>query len=323
MSQRLVWWNHKLIPEAEARLSIYDSALQFGDTIFEMLRSFNKSHFKLREHLERLYASTKYVHIDIPMSIDELEEAVHLTTEANKDAFREDDEYRCLINVTRGLLSIYEDIVGIEKGPNVIVAIFPLRWTVAGMGKLFDTGVNLVIPSQRQIPSYLLEPKVKNRNRIHYLRANIEASQMKGENNWPLLLDPDGFVTEGPGYNFFIVKDEITITPSCNILEGISRKYIFELDDFTHFGVEFYENNIEPYDIYNADEAFITATPFCMLPVTSLNGMKIGDGNPGPIYLKLLQKWSMDVTCPINTQIQKWDAEGDNLRQGISPYSFK
>lgn len=329
ISERMVWHNGHLIPESEARLSIYDSALMFGDVVFEMTRSFNKVHFKLREHLERLYASAKYLHIDIPMDIMELEEAVHLTTKANKDTFAEDDEYRCLINVSRGLLSIYEDIVGIEKGPNVIIAIFPLRWTVKGMGKLFDTGVNLVIPSQRQIPSHLLEPKIKNRNRIHYLMANIEASRMKGENNWPLLLDPEGLVTEGPGYNIFVVKDNCLYTPKRNILKGISREFIKELH-WTGSGQEWewIEKDIQPYDIYNADEVFITATPFCLLPVTYLNNVSIGGGFVGNMFSSLLREWSIRVfsatsMTDIKVQIQKWDAEGDNSKQGVSPYAFK
>lgn len=316
--ERLVWWNNQLLPESEARISIYDSALMFGDMIFEMTRSFNKVHFKLREHLERLYASAKYVHIDIPMSIDELEEAVHLTTEANKDAFAEDDEYRVLINVSRGLLSIYEDVIGIEKGPNVIIAIFPLRWTVRGMGKLFDTGVNLVIPSQRQIPSHLLETRVKHRSRLHYLMANIEVAGKDceaGATNWPLLLDPDGYVTEGT-YNFFIVQDDMPFTSYRNVLHGISVEYINEL----HFSESV---DLTPFHIYNADEAFITATPFCILPVTSLNGVNIGDGKPGNVYNELLSKWSENVDINIPNQIQKWDAEGGNLKQGISPYAFK
>jgi len=314
-NKRLVWWNGDLIHESEARISIYDSALMFGDTVFEMTRSFNKKHFKLREHLERLYASAKYLHIDMPFGIDQLEQAVHETTEANKEAFAEDDECRVMIDVTRGLLSIYEGIEGIKPGVNVIISIFPLRWTVRGMGKLFDMGINLVIPNQRQIPSYLLETKVKNRNRIHYLMANIEASRT---GDWPLMLDPDGFVTEG-AYNFVMVKGKCLLTPRHNVLQGISRDFVKELGQ----GSEWIETDIMPYDVYQADEAFITATPFCMLPVVSLNGIKIGDGKPGPLYSLLLRKWALQVNVNIPGQIQKWDIENENFNEGVSPYGFR
>ncbi|HOJ44381.1 MAG TPA: aminotransferase class IV, partial [Syntrophorhabdaceae bacterium] len=177
---RLVWFNGEFVPESEARISIYDSALMFGDMVFEMTRSFNKKQFKLREHLERLYASIKYLRIPISMSIEEMERHCYETIEANDPVFEQDDEHRLMIDVSRGILSIYQGVVGIHHGPNIIIADFPLRWTVAGMGKLYDTGINAVITSQRAIPAYLLEPKVKNRSRIHYLMANIEASLFEG-----------------------------------------------------------------------------------------------------------------------------------------------
>jgi branched-chain amino acid aminotransferase len=320
---RLVWFNGKLIPESEAKISIYDSALMFGDMVFEMTRSFNKKQFKLREHLERLYASIKYVRIPLEMSIEEMERHVQETIAANEPFFKADDEHRVMIDVTRGLLSIYQGVVGTHKGPNVIIADFPLRWTVAGMGKLFDEGINAVIPSQRAIPASLLEPKVKNRSRLHYLIANIEVSNYAGNNNWALLLDPDGFIAEGTGDNFFIVKDRSIITPEPrNILRGISRKYIFELAKELDFVCQ--EKNIEPYDVMLADEAFMTGTPFCLLPVTSLNSVAIGNQQMGPVTRLLLDTWSEKVGINIPAQIKRWDAERiESGPEGPSPYSFK
>jgi len=228
-----------------------------------------------------------------------------------------------LIDVSRGILSIYQGIVGTHKGPNVIIADFPLRWTVAGMGKLFDVGINAVITSQRAIPAQLLEPKVKNRSRIHYLMANIEASNYEGENNWALLLDPDGFIAEGTGDNFFIVKNKAIITPEPrNILRGISREYIFELAK--KLGLSCIEKNIEPYDVMTADEAFMTGTPFCILPVSSLNSVPIGTKPMGDITCQLLDTWSNEVGVNIVEQIKRWDSEGDVQKtSGPSPYSFK
>lgn len=320
---RVVWFNGSLVPEAEAKVSIYDSALMFGDMVFEMTRSFNKVQFKLREHLERLYASIKYVRIPINMSIEEMEHHILETIKANEPLFAPDDEHRLMIDVSRGILSIYQGIVGSHQGPNVIIADFPLRWTVAGMGKLFDEGINAVIPSQRAIPASLLEPKVKNRSRIHYLMANIEVSNYEGENNWALLLDPDGFVAEGTGDNFFIVRNDVIITPEPrNILRGISRAYIFELAQ--KLGLSCIEKNIEPYDVITADEAFMTGTPFCILPVSSLNSVPIGHEAMGTITRQLLDTWSDEVGVDIVGQIKKWDAErGGAAAAGLSPYSFK
>jgi len=320
---RVVWFNGELVPESEAKISIYDSALMFGDMVFEMTRSFNKVQFKLREHLERLYASIKYVHIPLEMSVDEMEKHINETIEANDPLFAEDDEHRLMIDVSRGTLSIYQGIIGSHKGPNVIIADFPLRWTVAGMGRLFDDGINAIITSQRAIPAQLLEPKVKNRSRIHYLMANIEVSNYEGKSNWALLLDPDGFVAEGTGDNFFIVKDKMIITPEPrNILRGVSRAYIFELAQ--KLGLSCIEKNIEPYDVMIADEAFMTGTPFCILPVSSLNNIPIGNEPMGRITSQLLDVWSREVGVDIVGQIKKWDSErGEKASTGPSPYSFK
>ncbi|HEY5801219.1 MAG TPA: aminotransferase class IV [Burkholderiaceae bacterium] len=322
---RLVYFNGQLVPETEARISIYDSALMFGDMVFEMTRSFDKKQFKLREHIERLYAGLKILRIPLQMTPEEMERACYATIEANEHLFAADDEHRLMIDVSRGLLGIYQGIEGLHKGPNVIIADFPLRWTVGGMSVLFDQGINAVITSQRAIPAALLDPKIKNRSRIHYLMANIEASQVAGENNWALLLDPDGFVAEGTGDNFFIVKDGVVITPEGrNILRGISRGYILE-ELCPQLGLRAVERNIDPYDVYTADEAFMTGTPFCMLPVTGLNGNPIGSGQVGPVFSQLLAGWSQNTGVDIAGQIRQWDATRDasGAADAPTPYRFK
>lgn len=322
---RLVYFNGNLVPETEAKVSIYDSALMFGDMVFEMTRSFNKKQFKLREHIERLYVGLKILRIPMAMTPDEMERACRDTVEANDHLFTADDEHRLMIDVSRGLLGIYQGIEGMHKGPNVIIADFPLRWTVASMGKLFDTGINAVITSQRAIPANLLDPKIKNRSRIFYLMANIEASQVEGDNNWALLLDPDGFIAEGTGDNFFIIKNGVVITPEGrNILRGVSRDYVLNTL-CPALGIHAVEKNIEPYDVYTADEAFMTGTPFCMLPVTSLNGNPLGSGRVGEIFTRILNQWSSNTGVDIKGQIQRWDAERSDVpgANAPTPYRFR
>ena len=324
--QRQVFMNGAMDPESEARISIYDSALMFGDMVFEMTRSFKKKQFKLKEHIDRLYAGTKILRIPIEMKPEELEKACYETIEANDYLFQDNDEHRLMIDVSRGLLGIYKGIDGLHKGTNVIIADFPLRWTVRGMGKLFETGINAVITSQRALPASLLDPKIKNRSRIFYLMANIEASQYSGNNNWALMLDPDGFVAEGTGDNFFIVKNNVIITPEGrNILRGISRDYVLNTL-CPSLGLEMKETNIEPYDVYTADEAFMTGTPFCMLPVTSLNGLPIGAGHVGQIFTALIDKWGENTGTNIVKQIKEWNAEDalkDTNTDAPTPYQFK
>jgi branched-chain amino acid aminotransferase len=322
-SFRKVFFNGSLVHESEAKVSIYDSALMFGDMVFEMTRSFNKNQFELRAHIDRLYSGCKILRIPIEMTPQEMEDACYKTIEANDHLFEDDDEHRLMIDVSRGLLGIYQGIEGLHSGPNVIIADFPLRWTVKGMGELFNKGINAVITSQRAIPASLMEPKIKNRSRIFYLMANIEASLMKGENNWALLLDPDGFIAEGSGDNFFIIKDKTIISPEGrNMLRGISRDYVMNVVG-PELGYKVIEKNIEPYDVYTADEAFMTGTPFCMLPVTSLNDVDIGDGIVGEHFNALLKRWSSNMNVDISGQIQKWNKADGNLISGPSPYKFK
>jgi len=322
-SGRKVYMNGNFVDEKDAKISIFDSALMFGDMVFEMTRSFNKSQFKLREHLERLLLGVKILRIPLNMSVEDLEEACLLTIEKNEPVFKDHDEHRLMINISRGPLGIYAPVFDNQLESTVVIADFPLKWTVASMSHLYDEGIDAVIPSQRAIPANLMDPKIKNRSRLFYQMANIEVSMMKGDNNWALLLDPDGFITEGTGDNFFIIKDKKIITPEGrNILRGISRDYIFELS--AQLGIDCEERNIEPYDVYNADEAFMTGTPFCLLPTVSLNGIKIGNGKMGEVTKNLLRKWSDNVGLDIESQIRAFGKEVEELSlKAPSPYQFK
>ena len=305
-SKRLVFFNGNLVPESEARISIYDSSLMFGDMVFEMTRSFNKKQFKLSEHIDRLLLGLKILEIDIPYSKKDLIKICNNVVEANDPYFENDDEHRLMINVSRGPLGIYKHLFD-EKYSNhtVIVADFPLRWTISNMAKYYDKGINSVIPSQRAIPSRFMDPKIKNRSRMWYQLANIEVSKFKGDDNWALLIDDDGYISEGTGDNFFMIKNDTIYTPEGrNVLRGISREYIFEIAK--QLNIKIQEKNIEPYDVFNADEAFLTGTPFCILPTTSLNGVKIGDGKMGLITKKLLNQWSKNVNLDIQAQMKSY-----------------
>ena len=298
---RMVYWNGKYIPEAEARISIYDSALMYGDMVFEMTRSFKCIQFKLKEHIERLYAGLKILRIPMTMTEGDMFVAVKEAVDKNFNTFADDDEHRVMINVTRGLLPAYHgNVDGVKPGTNVIISVYPLRWSVRGMGVLFAEGIAAVTVPQRQIPAQYLDPKIKHRSRLHYRMAELQA----GGRGWPLLLDDQGFITEGTGANFFIVAEDRLWKPAQNILNGISQYYVAtELDEPA------YQSDIEQYHVHHANEAFLTATPFCMLPVTSLDGLPIGDGKVGPVFKRLLAQWSTNVGVDIEAQIKGWDAQ--------------
>ena len=322
-NSRLVFFNNKFVKEKDAKVSIYDSALMFGDMVFEMTRSFNKKQFMLKEHIDRLFTGLKILRINIPYTKKELINICNETVKKNEPFFDKNDEHRLMINVSRGPLGIYAPVFDNKLESTVIVADFPLKWTVKGLASFFDIGVNSIIPSQRSIPSTLMDPKIKNRSRMWYQMANIEVSNYKGENNFALLIDTDGFITEGTGHNFFMIKDNVIISPEGrNILRGITRDYIFKLAK--QLKIKCIEKNIEPFDVYESDECFITGTPFCIIPSTSLNGIKINKGKVGNITKRLLSRWSKNVGFDIVKQIKKW-AEEDNLKKRslVTPYQFK
>ncbi len=322
-TEREVYFNGKFVNESDARISIYDSALMFGDMVFEMTRSFNNQQFLLEDHIDRLFKGLKILEINPNLDEKELLNICEKVQEINEPLFDENDEHRLMINVSRGPLGIYGGLVsGLISEPTVVVADFPLKWTVVGMSKFYKTGINCVVPSQRAIPSYLMDPKIKNRSRMWYQMANIEISKLKGENNWPLLLDTDGYIAEGTGNNFFIIKNDVIFTPEPrNILRGTRRDYIFSLAE--EIGLKCIEKNIEPYDVYDADEAFVTGTPFCILPVTSFQFKSIGKGSYGEITKSLLSKWSENVGVDIEQQIKEFNLEHNLSLNASTPYQHK
>tara|TARA_B100000686_G_C16069075_1_gene608465 strand:+ start:57 stop:533 length:477 start_codon:yes stop_codon:yes gene_type:complete len=151
--------------------------------------------------------------------------------------------------------------------------------------------------------------------------ANIEASMIKGKDIWALLLDENGYIAEGSGSNFFMVKDEKIYTPfGKDILRGITMETIIK-ELAPSLKIPVIEKNLEPFDVYNADEAFMTSTPFCILPAVTLNKLKIGSGKPGKITNLLLKKWSENVKVDIIKQIQGWDQQIKKSKS-VTPYKF-
>jgi len=322
-SKRKVWINGQLLPESEAKVPIYDSALMFGDTVFEMTRSFNKDHFLLNEHIDRLIASAEFVEIKMPYSKDQILDAIEEVTEYHDNIFTSDDEHRLMINLTRGLLGIYENNVDFPvKGPILTIANFPLKWTVSGMSDYFSNGIHAVVSNQKMIPDFLLNAAVKNRSRLHYMMANIDVSKMNLERAWALLEDPEGNICEGTGSNVFFVKDQELFTPKPkNMLRGISRQYLIELAKDN--GIKVFEEDITKEDIPNFTEAFFTATPFCMIPCYKINDHKLEFRKKDSIYNYLLDKWSSSVDIEIESQIKSWNAGKSYLGKNSTPYSFK
>ena len=321
-TKRQVYYNGQFVSEQEAKVSIFDSALMFGDMVFDMTRSFNKKQFKLAEHIERLYAGIKVLRIPVEMGPKEMEQAVQKTIEVNDPVFADNDEHRVMIDVTRGPLSSYAPVFDGRIEPTVIISVFPFKWTIAPLAPLYDSGVHAVIPSQRAIPADLIEPKIKNRSRMHYMMANLEVSLINDPMVWALLLDPAGFIAEGTGANFFIVKGGKLFTPEPrNILRGVRRKYTMELAE--KLGIEVIECNLNTYDAITADEAFFTSTAFTLMPCVKVNGGQLGDGQTGPVTKNIINAWNELAGLDFIAQAKVYLKEmGSEAYEGTTMYHF-
>ena len=177
-------------------------------------------------------------------------------------------------------------------------------WHLAPYARLYATGVHAVITPQRSVPARLIDPKIKNRSRVYYQVANLEAARIDPEAR-ALLTEEDGCITEGSGGNFFLVKDGELYTPEPrNILRGVTRKVVMELA--AKLRISCVERNVEPYDLMTADEAFFTATSFSILPVTRFNGQPVGQGTPGPVTGRLVAAWCDMVGVDIAEQARAY-----------------
>lgn len=296
---RVVYFNGDFVPEIDARISIFDSALMVGDMVFEMTRTFNQQPFRLRHHLERLYASLEYARIDCGLTIDEMESATHETIERNLPSL-ENFDIQIMHDVSRGALELYETIVREGTRPIVTINVLPLVRHIGRSAGAYRSGVHFVITPQLSVPARYIDPKAKNRSRIFYKIAELQAAQIE-QGAYALLRDERGFITEGTGNNVFMVRDGQVLTPKPHdILRGVSREFCMELA--SKLGYSVCEEDIEPYDFREADEAWYTSTTVCMVPITRFDLRPIGDGAPGPVYEKLLAAWSEEVGVDIAGQ---------------------
>ncbi len=281
--ERVAYVNGELVPESQAVVSIRDRGFVQGDAVFDTTRTFGGKIFKLTEHLERFYDSLKYMRIDPGMSQQQMRGLTMQVLEANMPLLGEGDDYWVTQRVTRGVRT--------DAGtkPTVIIECTPLPF--AARAKYYRDGLPVVTPSIRRTPPESISPRAKVHNYINLILADQEA-KAHNPDAWPILLDTNGNIAEGPGSNFFVVKDGRVITPKeQNVLAGISRRTALELAQ--ELGMETQEADIDLFDAYTADEAFVTSTSFCICPVGSVNGSPIGsDGVPGPVTDRLQKAYS-------------------------------
>ena len=266
--------------EQDAKVSVFDHGLLYGDGVFEGIRAYNGRIFKLREHIDRLFYSAKAILLDLPMTHAELMKATVETCRANDLR----DGYIRLV-VTRGVGTLGLNPNRCKRGSVIIIAgkiqVYP--------PEMYENGMAIVtVPTVRNLHS-ALNPAIKSLNYLNNILAKIEANNAGVEE--AIMLNSEGFVAECTADNIFLVKGDQLLTPplSAGALYGITRGTVMDLGRAA--GLTVSEPNLTRYDVFNADECFLTGTGAEVIPVIKVDGRIIGTGQPGPVAKNLIAKY--------------------------------
>ncbi|HVW01941.1 MAG TPA: aminotransferase class IV [Planctomycetaceae bacterium] len=299
MVEPLAYLNGELVPFSAAKLPVSDMGLVHGASVTEMSRTFRRVPFRLDAHLDRLFRSLAVVGFKIGETRERLREISEQLIAHNAHLLPPGGDLGIVQFVTAGINPTYAGAAA-RRTPTVCVHTFPLPFEL--WRERLRTGQHLVTPALRHIPPECFDPHVKSRSRLFWIVAD-ELARHVDPRAQALLLDVQGHLTETAAGNLFVVREGELRTPTCrNTLEGISRAVVLELAQKLNLRAR--ECDLQLEDALSADEVFTTSTPYCLLPVTHLNGRPIGAGTPGPIVQQLLAAWSELVGCDIVKQMQ-------------------
>ena len=289
MQEPIAYLKGKFVPASECVLPIYDLGIVLGAAVTDFLRTFHQRPYRMEDHVQRFYRSCKYARIDPPV---DLQESIDISEKllAENSRLLPGVELGLIYYMTAGENTVYAGASGVpsQLTPTYVQHTFPMQFHL--WRNTFLHGVHCVTPAPRHWPPQCLSSKIKNRNRLHMWIGEREV-QAVDKSAMPLFLDIDGNVTETGGSNFVIFRDGQVVSPHRkNILWGISLTVLAEI--CAEMNIPFVEADIQTYDIVNADEAWLPTTPFCLGPVVRINGVPIGDGRPGPMWRKILDRWS-------------------------------
>ncbi|HUM81655.1 MAG TPA: branched-chain-amino-acid transaminase [Methanothrix sp.] len=292
MLMRLIYLNGKFVPEEQAMVSVFDHGFLYGDGVFEGIRAYDGRVFRLEDHVRRLFDSAQAIMLKIPISQEEMGQAILETLRKNnlRDAY-----IRPIVSRGYGDLGLDPN-----KCPQPSVIIIAVEWG-AMYGDLYEIGLTAVSVSVRRNSPDSLPPNIKSLNYLNNILAKIEAN-IKGGNE-AIILDSRGLVSEGSGDNIFVIKNgEISTPHTINNLKGITRDAVMELAEIR--GNPIKEKELGLFDLYTADEVFVTGTAAEVAPVTKIDGRTIGDGKPGPITKELIAAFR-ELTRSTGTAIFK------------------
>jgi branched-chain amino acid aminotransferase len=299
MDEPVAYLNGRVLPQAKLRIPTQDAGFVLGATVSELCRTFDHRLFRFGDHLERFHQSCRYARIQPSQSDDEMMQIAEQVVAHNALLLEPQQDLALVLFATPGPIGYY---AGQEGGPGDGEPTFGLHTFPLPFGRyfrLFQEGAHLVVPATRQVPAAVVDPRVKQRSRMHWWLADKEAHATE-PGAFALLLDAAGHVTETASANILIVRDRVVLSPPLDtILNGISLLTVREL--CAEVGIGFEERPLALYDCLAAEEAMLTSTPYCLAGVRRINGVALPW--PGSIFLGLLEAWSRRVGVDIRRQI--------------------
>lgn len=277
MTPLSIWIDGELKSREEATVSVFDHGLLYGDGVFEGLRIYNRRVFRLDQHLDRLYDSARAIALEIPLDRTAMVEALRTTIKAN----RKENGYVRLV-VTRGVGDLGVDPTKCSK-PSVVIIVTDIQVYPA---ELYTKGIKVITSATRQVSHEAFDARVKSLNYLKNVLAKIDANRAGAQE--AILLNAGGFVGECTADNLFVVKQGTLLTPSPQdgALEGITRGAILELAGEARTPAR--EQRLTRYDLYTADECFLSGTGAEVMPIAEIDGRRVGTVTPGPVTKTLL-----------------------------------
>ena len=293
MTEFTAYFNGDWVPHSAVKIDPMDRGFQVADVVFDVARTFGGKSFRMKEHVDRLYRSLKYVRIDAGLSAQEMIDVSEEAISRNEHLRGDGGDFNITQFVTRGKGRAYD-----AGPPTVCVRVYDIDFS--RYADKYENGQHGVITRTRSYSPESLDPKVKHYSRMNFNLAELEANDVD-PGAWAILTDNEGNLTEGIGYNVLLVTDGVIRSPGDRaILQGVSRGMVFDLA--RQLDIPVVEEDLQPYDLYNADEAFFTSTSPCVLPLTVVDHRQIADGKPGPITQQLLAAWSEAVGVDVVDQ---------------------
>ena len=311
-NERIAYFNGKFMPESKVLVPFRDRGFLYGEGAFEMTRTFNHRIFRLREHIERFYRSMRALRLDAGMPQCAMRSITEQVFEANRHLLGKNEDYWIAQRVTGGIRKVEGDNWD-DYGPTVIVECLPMP--MAERAACFRDGIQVATPSIRRTPPDSVTPRAKSQNYLNLTLAEREIDSLN-PGCWAILLDVNGNLCEGRGFNIFLVRDGALLTPKAQfVLAGISRRTVIEIS--RELGIPFKETDIDLFDAYTADEAFITSTSLCVCPISKINGVDIAPY--GPTTRRIVQNYIDLVACDFVQQYLDRLPEGESGRK--SPFA--